>query len=558
MSTENELPQLTKVEEIKTHSNGLRGNIKDELNDGTDAFSEDSTQLIKFHGFYQQKDRDRVKDENGEFIEKEHTMMLRGRIPGGRLTPEQYLIWDELGDKFGQGALRLTTRQSIQLHYIKKGEIKQLIQEINKMDLNSMGACGDVVRNVTQTLNPEKSPLLNKIDPIANLLSEHFQFKSRSYIEIWLDGEQLNKEEEDPIYGKTYLPRKFKIGITAEGINHIDIYSNDMGFITTFHENGEIDGYYLLAGGGLGMTHNKPQTYPRVADLVGWFEAKHLISVAEAVVKTHRDFGDRTNRKHARLKYVIAENGLEWFKKELFDRTGITFIERPMKEWKSESLLGWTKATDGTYSLGIHTLSGRIKDTESKKLKTSISNFVRKYKPMIQITPDQDLLFYNILPEQKDEIESYLKQNHLFPENIPKLFHRALACPALPTCGLALTESERVFPELLSSINSILEKLNLEKNAPLIRMTGCPNGCARPYTAEIGIVGQQAGGKYTIYLGGSPEGTRIGFPAQSKLALNEIPNYLEKFFELWKKNGSNLPFGDYVFHTGLENLKSMI
>ncbi|MCB1142287.1 MAG: NADPH-dependent assimilatory sulfite reductase hemoprotein subunit [Leptospiraceae bacterium] len=548
----------TKVEDIKLSSNHLRGDIEKELNDGSDRFSEDTIQLIKFHGFYQQKNRDRTKDENGEDIEKIHTMMLRGRIPGGRLTADQYLGWDRLADTYGDGSFRLTTRQSIQLHSIKKGDIKPVIQEIHKIDLSSIGACGDVVRNVTQALNPSGDPKLAQLDEISQRLSDHFKFTSRAYFEIWLDGERIDSEEEDKIYGSAYLPRKFKIGVTCAGTNHIDLYTNDLGFAATYDTQDRIDGFFLFAGGGLGMTHNKPATYPRVADHFGWIPLDQLIPFSEAVVSVHREYGDRTNRKHARLKYVIAEKGQEWFRSEVEKKTGVKFESRELPPWKTESFLGWKEALDGTYSLGLHTLAGRIKDSEGKPLKTTLANLVSQYRPDIQLTPDQDLILLKIAKENKDEIERILTEKNLFTKSLPGIYHRALACPALPTCGLALTESERVFPELLKDINAHLEELNLRDRAPVIRMTGCPNGCARPYTAEIGIVGQQSGEKYSIFLGGSPEGERIGFLFLTKQPIGDIPIVLGKVFQLWKQDQDKLSLGDFVKKIGVDRLKELL
>ncbi|MCB1177451.1 MAG: NADPH-dependent assimilatory sulfite reductase hemoprotein subunit [Leptospiraceae bacterium] len=550
--------ELTKVEGFKENSNNLRGSIAEELKNGTDSFSEANVQLLKFHGMYQQKDRDRVKDENGNFVEKSHTMMIRGRIPGGRLTKEQYLLWDELGEKFGGGALRLTTRQSIQLHYLLKENIQTVIQEVYKINQSSIGACGDVVRNVTQAINPWKKPTLAQLDEVASLLSDHFKFKSNSYIELWMDGEQINKDEEDPIYGKTFLPRKFKIGVTLVGHNTIDLYTNDLGFAATLNGEGKIDGYFVFAGGGLGMTHNKPQTFPRAADLLGWVSKDQLIPISEAVVTTHRDFGDRTNRKHARLKYVIHDKGLDWFKGEVESRAKIKFENKTLPEWKTESYLGWIEAEDGTLSLGFHTLSGRIKDIPGKPLKTAIREVVKNFDLSVQLSPDQDLILIDIKKEDKTKIEELLNSQGIDYRSPHKLFDRALACPALPTCALALTESERFFPNLLSSIQSVIDKHGLTDRSPLIRMTGCPNGCARPYSAEIGIVGQQAGGKYAIFLGGDPEGTRVGFNVAVKTPISDIPSLLEKFFLDWKEKGGNKSFGDYIHSLGPQKTKDLL
>ncbi|EIE02037.1 NADPH-dependent assimilatory sulfite reductase hemoprotein subunit [Leptospira licerasiae] len=556
-----EQKELSEVEHIKTASKGLRGKIGTAIETGAEGFEEDDKQLIKFHGMYQQKDRDRRKDEAGEFIENPTSFMIRGRIPGGRLTSEQYMVWDDLADKFGGGALRLTTRQSIQMHTILLKDLKPIMQAVHKVNLSTMGACGDVVRNVTQALNPWGNKELTQLDPIAQLLSDHFKYKSNAYAELWLGESQLNKEDEpDPIYGTTYLPRKFKIAVTLAGNNSVDIYTNDMGFAATLDENGKIDGYFAFAGGGLGMTHNKAETYPRAADLLGWIPEKDLIPVAEGIVTSHRDFGDRTNRKHARLKYVLAEKGVEWFRSEVERRSGAKFdIARKLPKWETPNYLGWTERADGTLALGFHTLSGRIKDFPEKPLKTALKDIISTFKLNVQVTADQDLVLMGIKKEDKEKLESKLKEYNISPASPKPLYDRALACPALPTCGLALTESERTFPQLLESIQKVIDKLDLNDRAPIVRMTGCPNGCARPYSAEVGIVGQQAGGKYSLFFGGNPEGTKVGDYVAKKVPFAEIPVQLEKAFEVWKKEGNpNERFGDFAARYSLDKFRELL
>ncbi|PJZ71166.1 assimilatory sulfite reductase (NADPH) hemoprotein subunit [Leptospira perolatii] len=540
--------ELSEVEHIKIASHGLRGKIGEAVETQAEEFNEDDRQLIKFHGMYQQKDRDRRKDENGDFIENPTSFMIRGRIPGGRLSAEQYLVWDELGDKFAGGALRLTTRQSIQMHTIRLRDLKPIMQAVDKVNLSTMGACGDVVRNVTQAINPWGKKDLQLLDDVAQVLSDHFKYKTKAYAEIWLGEKQLNPEVDDPIYGKTYLPRKFKIGVTLAGINSIDIYTNDMGFAATLDSSGKIDGYFVFAGGGLGMTHNKPETYPRAADLLGWIWEKDLISVSEGIVTSHRDFGDRTNRKHARLKYVLAEKGVEWFRSEVEKRSGAKFdTKKPLPKWEIPNYLGWTLSEDGTYALGFHTLSGRIKDFPDKPLKTALKEVISTFKIGVQITPDQDLILLGIKKEDKENLEKVLQKHNIDPTSPKRLYDRALACPALPTCGLALTESERTFPQLLEGIQKVLDKLELNDRAPLVRMTGCPNGCARPYSAEVGIVGQQAGGKYSLFFGGNPEGTKVGDYVAKKVPFADIPGQLEKAFTVWKSEGNpGESFGSFV------------
>ncbi|MEM7182151.1 MAG: NADPH-dependent assimilatory sulfite reductase hemoprotein subunit [Spirochaetota bacterium] len=545
--------ELDKVEIIKQSSDSLRGQIKEVLTSDSEGFEESEKQLLKFHGLYQQKLRGKdIPDEQKIF-----SFMIRGRIPGGRLTSEQYKAWDELGEKYGGKALRLTTRQSVQLHGILKGNLKSVMQKLKEIQLSSMGACGDVVRNVTQAVNPWADPKLSQLDPIADLLSDHFKYTSNAYSEIWLDGEKV-EEKEDPIYGKSYLPRKFKIAVTLVGNNSVDLYTNDMGFAATLDDAQKIDGYFVFAGGGLGMTHKKPATFPRKADLLGWIPANELIPVADAIVTSHRDYGDRTNRKHARLKYVIADRGLEWFRDEVEKRANTKFSDKGLPEWKTPSYLGWQSSANGKLSLGVHILSGRVKDTEEKPLKSALLEIIDTYKLDVQVTADQDLVLLNVPIDAKEKIEARFKELNIDPFSPSPLHDRALACPALPTCALALTESERSLPDILDVFQGILKKHALSEKAPVIRMTGCPNGCARPYSAEIGIVGQQSGGKYAIYIGGDSEGTRIGTRVIEKATVGTISDTFDKLFNLWKENSHNSTFGDFINNAGAEKVMAQI
>lgn len=542
--------QLDKVEIIKQNSNNLRGNIAEVLKSDSDGFEEQEKQILKFHGLYQQK----LRGKEIPTEKKNFTFMIRGRIPGGRLTSDQYLEWDRLGDKYGGGALRLTTRQSVQLHGILKGDLKQVIKTLEGIQQSSVGACGDVVRNVTQAVNPLGEHSLSMLDPIARELSDHFKFSSNAYAEIWLDGEKVKNEKEDPIYGKSYLPRKFKIAVTLAGNNSVDVYTNDLGVVATMNDKNRIDGYFIFSGGGLGMTHKKPETFPRKADLIGWIANEHLLKIAEAIVSIHRDFGDRTNRKHARLKYILADKGVNWFRSEVEKRAGVSFENHKLPEWKTPNYLGWHKRVDNSYSLGFHTLSGRIKDTEDKPLKSALREIISDYKLSVQLTPDQDIILLNIQRDDKGVIEKRLEELGIDPASPAPVYDRALACPALPTCPLALTESERVFPDVLEVFRKLLQKHGFDKQAPVIRMTGCPNGCARPYSAEIGLVGQQSGGKYAIYIGGDAEGTRIGTRISEKATLEDIESLFDRLFSEWRSKAEHKRFGDFVDSMDAETL----
>ncbi|MCX7633456.1 MAG: NADPH-dependent assimilatory sulfite reductase hemoprotein subunit, partial [Turneriella sp.] len=471
-------PELSEVEIIKANSDFLRGNIARDLYNGSDKFEEEEKQILKFHGLYQQKNRDKIEGEP----EKPHTFMLRGRIPGGRLTPDQYLAWDYLAERYGGGTLRLTSRQSIQLHGLLKQDLKTVIQEINRVGLTTMGACGDVVRNVTQALNITGSPLYDELGYYATMLSDYFKFESSAYVEIWLDEVLQNPVRQERIYGKTYLPRKFKIAVCLAGENGVDIYAQDMGFAAT-HSNGKIDGFFVFAGGGAGMTHNKPETFPRAADLLGWIPKEALLPVATAIVTAHRDWGDRTNRRHARLKYVLADRGVDWFRTEVENRSGVKFhTNRPLPPWKIPEYHGFIRKSDGKYNFGLYIMNGRIRDWPGYRLKTAIAMAVARLRCAIQLTPDQDMLFLDLSEEQRRELVQIFQLHGINTNRPNPLYRRAMACVALPTCALALTEGERYFPHVLRDINRLLVKYNLMDRAPLVRMTGCPNGCARPYS----------------------------------------------------------------------------
>ncbi len=547
--------ELSKNEKLKQDSRFLRGNIADELKNAAPAFEKDTTLLLKFHGMYQQDNRDaRVKTEGA--TEKSHSLMIRGRIPGGRLNTEQYLVWDELASRYGNGSMRVTTRQSIQLHGILKRDIKQTLQKIHTALQSTTGACGDIVRNVTQAVNFLADPQLAALDGVAQLLSDHFRARSRAYAEVWLDDENVSAPEEEPIYGDRYLPRKFKMAVTAAGNNSIDLYTNDMGIVSTF-EGPEITGHFVFAGGGLGRTHRNVKTYPRLADNLGWVKASALIPVAEAIVTIHRDFGDRNDRKHARLKYVLEEKGVEWFRAEVERRSGVKFEARELPAWKTPEYLGWHKAKDGTWSLGLHILSGRIVDTAEQALKSALRTVIRDYRLNSQLTPDQDLVLLGIREQDRSAIEEALKSRGVKIEAPDSLYSKALACPALPTCSLAIAEAERYLPSLLPVIQRTLAKHGLEDRAPVVRMTGCPNGCARPYSAELGLAGRSMN-LYGIYVGGDYEGTRLTRELSDSVAVQDLEGVFDRLFAMWKERAPNERFGDFAHRTPLEELQKAL
>jgi sulfite reductase (NADPH) hemoprotein beta-component/sulfite reductase (ferredoxin) len=549
--------EKSKIEILKEESRGLRGTLPEEINSDAARFTGSAENLLKFHGMYQYKDRDKKKPGEESVGPKPFTMMVRGRIPGGRLSWKQWVAWDDIASKYAVAGLRITTRQSLQLHGVLKQNVKPVLQEIHAALSSTTGACGDVVRNVVESVNPWGDPRLAQLNEPATLLSKHFTVASNAYFEIFLDGEPVIEEKEDRIYGKNYLPRKFKIGITAAGNNSIDIYAQDLGLAATFSHQGELDGYFVLVGGGMGMSHNDSETHPRLAELLGWIPKEALIPVAEAVVFTQRDYGNRENRTFARLKYLLDLRGLAWFKSEVEKVAQLKFEDRPLPAWKTPSYLGWVESRDGTLSLGFHTLSGRLIDGD-RPLKSALRHIIEKYQLDVQLSTEQDLILYGIKPQDKREIETWLDTQGLNPLSPRKLFDRALTCVALPTCMKALAESERVGPQVFGQIQELLDRYQLNDKAPTVRITGCPNGCARPYSAEIGIVGQMPG-LYAIFVGGEPEGQRLSFKIKDKVKTDDLPLVFDKLIGFWKAEGGRDEYlGDFVQRVGAERLGAVL
>jgi sulfite reductase beta subunit-like hemoprotein len=533
------------IEILKRGSRHLRGTLAEETASDVPGYSKDAEQLIKLHGFYQQKDRDRRGQDPPPVL------MLRGRIPGGRLEAAQYLAWDTLAGQYGDGTLRLTTRQSVELHGVIKGEVKVVLQELRRAVLTTQGACGDVVRNVTLAPNPWKRGDLEQLEGVAERLSTHFLARSRAYTEIWLDGKKEEGEEVEPVYGDTYLPRKFKIAVTAAGENLVDLYTNDLGFAATFRE-GLLEGFFVFAGGGMGMTHNDATTFPRLADPLGWIPAGDALAVAEAVVKVHRDEGNREDRRHARLKYLVAARGVAWLRGEVERRAGLRFQERELPPWRTPDVLGWLPREDGTWALGVHTPSGRI----GGALRAALRQVVEAHRPAVQISPDQDLLLLGLPLEAREAVDRILKEGGALEADA--LTRRALACVALPLCGLAVAEAERAMPDLLAPLRAALVRHGRLPLAPVFRVTGCANGCARPYSAELALVGQAAG-KYALFAGGSPSGDRLAFELRQKVAAADLGGVFERLVAAWaQQGGAGEPFGDFAFRVGPEALAALL
>jgi sulfite reductase (NADPH) hemoprotein beta-component len=546
-------PSLSKVEGIKETSNYLRGTLIASLEDrSTGAISDDDTTVSKFHGIYQQDNRDDRIERKRAGLEKAFIFMIRIRVAGGVCTPEQWLKIDALADKYGSHTLKLTTRQAFQLHFITKEVLKTTMQGINDAVMDCIAACGDVNRNVMANPNPWQSALHGPVLDDARAVSAHLTPRTRAYHEVWLDGEKIsNDDEEEPIYGKTYLPRKFKTGFAVPPSNDVDIYTQDLGFIA-IGDDGKLLGYNLSVGGGLGMSHGDTKTYPRLANVIGYLPREKVVEVAEKVLTVQRDFGDRTNRKHARLKYTIEDRGVDWFKNELESRLGWKLGEtRPFEFTSSGDRYGWTKGTDGHWHYTLFVQNGRLRDTEEQPAKTGLREIAKIHTGDFRLTANQNLIIGGVTEEQKPRIEALLAQYKLdIPEHITGLRLNSMACVALPTCGLALAESERYLPSLISELDQVIEECGLRESEIVIRMTGCPNGCARPYLGEIGFVGR-APGKYNIYLGAAFDGSRLNKLYKPSVKSEDIVNELAPIIRRYateRQEGER--FGDFTIRAG--------
>lgn len=553
MKSVNETIQsLSKVEGIKEASDYLRGTILEGLaDDTTGAIAKSDTQLTKFHGIYQQDDRDLRRERRQQKLEKAFSFMVRIRNPGGICSTDSWLMVDEIADKYANGSIRLTSRQSFQLHGVLKGNLKKTIKEINDGLLDTIAACGDVNRNVMCNPNPYQSKVHEAVYEVAKAISNHMTPQTHAYHEIWLNGELVGgaKEDEDvePIYGKTYLPRKFKTSIAVPPSNDVDLFSQDLSFIAIV-EDDKLVGFNVTTGGGMGMDHNKPETYPRLADVIGYITPEQVIPIAEAVVTTQRDYGDRSNRKHARLKYTIEDRGLEWFKGEVESRSGIKLQpERPYKFDTAADRFGWSKGTNGFWNVNLFIENGRVKDTNDFKIKTGLREIAKIHKGDLRITPNQNLIIGNIAEEGRPTIENLLKKHRIFESyNQSALRLNSMACVAMPTCGLALAESERQLPDIITKLDLAIEESGLRDDAISIRMTGCPNGCVRPYLGEIGLVGRSPG-KYNIYLGAKIDGTRLNKLYKKADTVDEIVEELSpiiRHYATERETGEE--FGDFV------------
>ena len=550
MSSETtETKPLSANEPMKGGSDFLRGNIARDLADtSTGGITEESNQLSKFHGMYIQDDRDLRNALKKEGKEKAFGFMVRVRLPGGRATAQQWLVLDRLADEMASPSLRLTTRQTFQFHGVLKGDVKRVVKGMHEVLLDSIAACGDVNRNVMAPPNPERSTLLQQVYNDALAWSQYALPKTRAYHEIYLDEELVagGEPESEPMYGATYLPRKFKVGFALPPSNDVDVFSQDLGFIA-IEEDGRLAGYNVTAGGGMGMSHGNAETFPRLADVLGFIPADKVKAIAEAVLTTQRDFGDRTNRKHARLKYTIEDRGVAWFNAEVEKRSGVTFgPARPFEFTTISDPLGWHECANGTWFYGLFILSGRVKDVPGYPLKTALREIAGVHAGDFRLTPSQNLSISGVAAGQKSAIEAILAKHGITDEiRRSGLRLNALSCVALPTCGLALAESERAMPEILEKFEAVFEEAGLKEDAISIRVTGCPNGCSRPYLAEIGLVGK-APNKYALYLGARLNGTRLNRLASPSLTIDDAVNFLEpviKRYATEREQGEG--FGDF-------------
>lgn len=553
--TPEELKKRVEVERIKDRSNYLRGTLAESLRDPiTGALSEPDTQLSKFHGIYQQDDRDLRDERRRQKLEPHYQFMVRVRVPGGVCTPEQWLQIDRIANTWCNHTIRLTTRQAYQFHGIIKRDLKTTIAEVNKALLDTIAACGDVNRNVMCNTNPQQSNLHAEVYDYAARISAHLTPRTTAYHEIWLDKELVatSKQEVEPIYGKHYLPRKFKIAVAIPPSNDVDIYANDLGFIA-IEENGELAGFNITVGGGMGMTHGEKETYPRLANVIGFAPKDKTLQVAEEVVKIQRDFGDRTNRKHARFKYTIDDRGVEWFKEKLNRRLGwVLAPARPFVFTDSGDRYGWVEGINGTWHHTLFIQNGRVRDTETYPMMTGLREIAKVHQGDFRLTPNQNLMISGVTGEQKPVIEQLLKKYKLAgSHHQSRLRLNSMACVAFPTCALAMAESERYLPSLLDKLEAAMKEAGLEDDAIIIRMTGCPNGCARPYLGEIGFVGKGPG-KYNLYLGASFTGDRLNQLYLENVGEAEILRTLSRLFQRYAaERNPGERFGDFMVRTGL-------
>ena len=542
--------KLAHNEYMKVDSNYLRGTLAKGLADtSTGGLTEDEQQLLKFHGCYLQDDRDTRAGRRKHKLEKAFSFLIRVRVPGGVATPEQWIKMDNLATDYANGTIKLTTRQAFQLHGVIKTQLKKTIQEINAAALDTIAACGDVNRNVMCNPNPFLSQAHADVLRISQEISDHLTPQTGAYHEIWLDGEKVETttEEVEPIYGKTYLPRKFKIAVAVPPSNDVDIHANDLSFVAIV-EGAKIVGYNVAVGGGMGMTHGDEKTYPRLADIIGFCTPEQVLDVSEKVLLVQRDFGDRTNRKHARLKYTIDDRSVAWFLKTLNEYLGYDL--EPEREFKFDDngdRFGWVEDHLGDFHLNLFIEGGRVRD----QARVGLRKIAEIHQGDFRLTGNQNLIIAKVSPKARPAIEALLDEYGLLKSHEQSALRlNSISCVALPTCGLALAEAERGLPGVISDLEEVLEETGLRHDAITIRMTGCPNGCGRPFLSEIAFVGR-APGKYNVYLGGGHAGDRLNKLYREAVPRNEIKSLLGPLIEDYAKTREEgEKFGDFVIRAG--------
>jgi sulfite reductase (NADPH) hemoprotein beta-component len=543
---------VTEVEETKARSRRLRGSLSESLVDPvTGAIAADDTHISKFHGIYQQDDRDDRAERTKQKLEPDYSFMIRVRVPAGVCTPGQWLAMDQLAQNYANGTLRLTTRQAFQFHGVLKGDLRTTIQGIDDVLLDTLAACGDVNRNVMCTPLAASVQVHREASHWAARISEHLTPRTRAYHEIWLGSEKLpdSQAEEEPIYGATYLPRKFKIAVAIPPFNDVDVFAQDLGFVA-IERDGELVGFNVTVGGGMGVTHGEPATYPRLADVIGFCSPTEVLRVAEAVVKIQRDYGDRTDRKHARLKYTIDDRGLDWFMEELAGR-GVQLSSAATAAFEhTGDRYGWLQDSDGLWHVTLLIPAGRVMDLESAPLRTGLNAIAQILDGEFRITPNQNLIISGIEEGHKAEIERLIKDHGLDSwRSATPVRRNALACVALPTCGLAMAEAERFLPSFIDRIEALLARHQLSDEDLLLRITGCPNGCARPYLADIGLIGK-APGRYNLKLGGGSAGARLNMDYRGNLSEGRILEVLDELFaDFVESRESGEGFSDFLLRT---------
>ncbi|HIF9419491.1 sulfite reductase subunit beta [Photobacterium damselae subsp. damselae] len=546
--------KLSDNERLKRESNHLRGTIEQDLNDAiTGGFTSDNFQLIRFHGMYQQDDRDIRSERAKQKLEPLHNVMLRARMPGGVITPKQWLAIDKFATEHSlYGSIRLTTRQTFQFHGVLKPNIKLMHQTLNQIGIDSIATAGDVNRNVLCTSNPIESKLHQQAYEWAAKISEHLLPKTRAYAEIWLDGEKLETTDKEPILGSTYLPRKFKTTVVIPPQNDVDVHANDLNFVAIAQE-GELVGFNVLVGGGLAMTHGDKSTYPRRADDFGFIALEHTLAIAEAVVTTQRDWGNRSNRKNAKTKYTLDRVGVDVFKAEVEKRAGVSFApSRPYEFTERGDRIGWVQGIDGYEHLTLFIENGRLLDFPDKPLKTGVAEIAKIHQGDFRMTANQNLIVAKVPLSEKVRIEKIARDHGLISDGVSEQRKNSMACVSLPTCPLAMAEAERFLPSFVTDVEQILQRHGLPTDDNIIlRVTGCPNGCGRAMLAEIGLVGK-APGRYNLHLGGNRSGTRVPKMYRENITVAEILTEIDQLVSRWvKEREAQEGFGDFTIRAGI-------